>query len=96
MYSQDLTGNGILRVVEEVCLGPCASSVTCSEHMSDKKQVKKEGFFLAHSSRVPSIMTERAWWQKLETAGHMHPQSGSRRKSNPVCRSFLLSILSRS
>lgn len=43
------------------------------DKIPDKRDIRKEGLILAHSSRVQSVMAERLWCQEPEAAGHIVP-----------------------
>lgn len=43
----------------------------------DISNLRKKWFPVAHSSREQSIVTEKPWWQKQDTAVHMALQSGN-------------------
>lgn len=38
---------------------------------TDRNNLKKKGFILAHTSRVQSIIVGKSSWQELEAAGHI-------------------------
>lgn len=51
----------------------------CSDKISKKSKVRKEGLVLSHGLRMQSIMAGKAWCQEREAAGHMTPSQEAER-----------------
>lgn len=75
------------------------TSVACLDALTeipDKSNLRKEGFNLAHSSRVQSIMAGMSRWQELEAASHVESTVRKKRADECLCSAgFLLFMQSR-
>lgn len=45
----------------------------CCDKIPDQSNLEKEGFILAHSLRMQSIMVGKTWIWELEKTGHTAP-----------------------
>lgn len=72
---------GVVGPNQEKKINPDCSNYfsLCSDKISKKSKVRKEGLVLSHGSRMQSIMAGKAWCQEREAAGHMTPSQEAER-----------------